>query len=218
MNGSFDDYMDEEDDYSDEHQDDWDDDDLEDDLEDDDDDYSDEEDDCSDDDDDYSDEEDDDSDEDQDDWDDDDPEDDGSDNQDDDSDEDGDRLHQDLERLSYLFPLCIDDDYRFVIVRAVRLPPGYNCNETSLLIELPPDYPCSPPGIAGYRVFASPNLRFRGRPLADLHPHNYPGYATPGFGPWAWLCYQAIAWDLFTDNLVKFVEMVRADLTDPPTA
>jgi hypothetical protein len=137
--------------------------------------------------------------------------------EDDYSDEDGDYLYQDLKRLSRHFSLLVDDDYQFVVVRGVRLPPGYNCIETGLLVELPADYPSSPPGIGGSHVYASPDLRFCGRGLADLHPSTFPKYATPGFGPWAWLCYQAIAWDPMNDDFIRFIEMVRADLTDPPT-
>jgi hypothetical protein len=154
-------------------------------------------------------------DEDQDDSEDDDPDDDGGDD-DDDQDEDGDSLHQDLKRLSDHFPLWLDDDYRFVVVRGVKLPPGYNYDTTDLLVGLPADYPCSPPGIGDSPVYTSPDLRFHGRVLADLHPGN-PKYATPGHAPWAWLCYRTIDWDPLIDDLIKFVEMVRADLTDPPT-
>jgi hypothetical protein len=86
-----------------------------------------------------------------------------------------------------------------------------------LLIELPHDYPLSPPGLGDYRVFASPYLLFWSRMLQDLHPETTPCYATPGFGPWAWWCYQYIRWSPRRDDLVRFVEMVRADLTNPPT-
>jgi hypothetical protein len=127
------------------------------------------------------------------------------------------RLEQDLERLSEHFPLWIDDHYRFVVIRGVRLPPGYNKDETDLFLEIPADYPFSSPGLGDSRVYVSPHLRFRGETLVDLHPSSTPKYEVPGFGPWAWLCYQAIGWSLFTDDLVKFVEMVRADLTSPAT-
>ena len=127
------------------------------------------------------------------------------------------RLQRDLARLSEHFDLWIDDDYRFVIVRGVRLPPGYNYDETDLLLEIPADYPITPPGIGEDRVYVSPDLRCFGRTLTDLHPWQTPKYQVPGFGPWAWLCYQAIGWSFLTDDLVKFVEMVRADLTSPST-
>jgi len=127
------------------------------------------------------------------------------------------RLMEALQRLSFHFPLCVNDDHKFVVVGGVRLPPGYNRDHTPLLIELPADFPCSPPGIAGRRVFVPPDLRFRGRRLADIHPGTTPRFSTPGFGPWAWLCYEAINWNPLKDNLITFIEMVRADLTNPET-
>ena len=167
---------------------------------------------------------DDDDDEDEDDWDDDeDDEDDWDDWDDEDDDQDhkqvigsGSRLDQDIERLSHFFPLWLDDWCRFVVVERVRLPPGYNLRDTSLLIELPSDYPASPPGIGNNRVFVSPNLTFYGRKLRDVHPEHRPRLTDP-FGGWAWFCYQSIRWHPLVDDLITFVEMVRTDLTNPPT-
>lgn len=128
------------------------------------------------------------------------------------------RLERHLKLLSKQYPLWIDDDYRFVIVGRVRLPPGYNCREASLLIELPLDYPVTPPGVGGHRVYVYPQLRFRGRALHDLHPERTPGYLTPGFGPWAWWCYQRITWIPSRDDLIRLVEMIRADMFNPRTS
>jgi hypothetical protein len=126
-------------------------------------------------------------------------------------------LEKHCRRLSRHHPLWIDDDYAFVIVGHVLLPPGYNLERTNLLIELPDDYPVSPPGIGDFRVYVSPHLRFQGRELKDLHLYITPSYTTLGFGPWAWWCYQSVRWYPKRDNLIRFVEMIRADLTDPPT-
>ena len=98
----------------------------------------------------------------------------------------------------------------------VKLPPGYNLAVTSVLVEIPSDYPLSPPGIGGNRVYVSPWLRFRSRTIRDVHPDRTPSYLTPGSGPWAWWCYQEIRWYPVRDNLIRFMEMFRADLTNPP--
>ena len=127
------------------------------------------------------------------------------------------KLQQDLQDLSQYYDLWIDDWYRFVIIRGMNLPPGYNYATTDVLLELPSDYPVSPPGQGKYSVMINVNLRFRGRLPAEYREHRTPEFPTPGFGPWAWICYQQINWDPFYDNLIGFVEMLRADLTNPPT-
>ncbi|HUX00694.1 MAG: E2/UBC family protein [Phycisphaerae bacterium] len=117
-----------------------------------------------------------------------------------------------LQILSVAYSLTISDDYRWVIVHDFLVPPGYNWSYIDVLVEIPWDYPCSPLGVGGSHVFVPPDLRYRGRTLRDLHPE-----ITPGWGRWAWFCYERVAWDPYRDNLVTFLETVRADLTYPPT-
>jgi hypothetical protein len=124
------------------------------------------------------------------------------------------RFERDLLHLSLASPLWIDHENQFLIA-TINLPPGFNRSSTELLLQIPADYPLSPPGVGGNRIFVHPDLRFRGNKLADLHESRSPDFATPGHGPWAWLCYEEIRWDPERDDLVKFVEMVRADLTQP---
>ena len=117
------------------------------------------------------------------------------------------RLDNDLNMLSLGYSLSISDDLEWVTVHDFKLPPSYNYSYTDILIELPADYPLSPPGV-GSHIYTDPDLRFRGRKLEDLHEN-----VNPGWGNWAWLCYEWINWDPNTDDLVKFMEMVRSDLT-----
>jgi hypothetical protein len=124
-------------------------------------------------------------------------------------------LDEELQQLSRGFELWIDDDSHFVILGGVKLRPGYNAPETQLLIEIPQDYPVSPPGIGASRVYVPATLNYRGRRLRQVHEQQRPNFETPGFGPWAWWCYCQIAWDPTRDDLTKFVEMVRADLSNP---
>ena len=134
----------------------------------------------------------------------------------DDSCEEPSRLKRELQQLSEHFPLWIDDDYRFVIVQNVKLPPGYNREETELLIELPADYPYSPPGLGSSSIYVLSGLFFNGKPLRDYRVLK-PKYPVPEPGSWAWLCYETLDWCVFTDDLIKLVELIRTDLTSPPT-
>ena len=127
------------------------------------------------------------------------------------------RMGRHLRDLSRALPLWVDDVDAFFIVSGLKLPPGYNVSHTDTLIELPPDYPLSPPGVGDYRVYLPPSLRFNRRKLKDLHEERTPNFDTPGFGPWAWFCYEYVGWSPECDDLIKFVEMVRADMTSPRT-
>lgn len=120
-----------------------------------------------------------------------------------------------VEELALYCQVSVFIAHRAIVICHLRLPPGYDRNEIPLLVELPADYPCSPPGIAGRRVYVPPDLRFHGHRLADIHPGTTPCFSTPGFGPWAWLCYETIEWNPLGDNLITFLEMIRGDLTDP---
>jgi hypothetical protein len=120
-------------------------------------------------------------------------------------------LRRHLQALSVAFRLSVANDYSYVVVHGVRLPPGFDRSEIDLLIEIPDDYPSSPPGV-GKRIYVPKNLRFQGRQLEDVHE-----YSDPGWGSWAWFCFQYIDWDPQTDSLITLVELIRADLTDPKT-
>jgi hypothetical protein len=126
-----------------------------------------------------------------------------------------DPLEHDVGLLSQCFSISLDESYQFVIVQGVMLPPGYNRDTINVLIELPADYPLSPPGLGDCLVYVSAGLLFHGRKLAMYWEQNVPEYPTHGFGPWAWLCYEMISWDPESDDLITFVEMLRADLTNP---
>jgi hypothetical protein len=122
-------------------------------------------------------------------------------------------LHRHLADLSRAYRLWIGDGDEFVIITGVNLPPGHNMAQTDLLVELPSDYPLSPPGVGDSRIFVPAGIRRQGRQLRHVHEGTTPDFETPKFGPWAWWCYSHISWDPCRDNLIKFVEMVRADFT-----
>jgi len=117
--------------------------------------------------------------------------------------------HLDRLTLGYSLTVSLNDDW--LIVHDFKLPPGYNARTTDILVCIPSDYPVSPPGIAA-RVYVSPRLRFHGRKLDDVHED-----VTPGWGDWAWFCFEHINWDMHRDDLVTFLEIIRLHLTNPQT-
>lgn len=117
--------------------------------------------------------------------------------------------------LSLAYTLSVDDHWRWLVVEDFNLPWGYNHSQIQVLIELPNDYPLSPPGVGSSGIFLPRSIRYHDRELRDLHPRTRPRVRCRG--KWAWFCYQWIHWDPMWDDLVKLLEMVRADLTNPKT-
>ena len=113
-----------------------------------------------------------------------------------------------LKDLSCAYRLDVAKNFSFLILREFNLPPGYSLTETDIWLEIPSDYPESPPGVGGSRVYVPEGLKFRGRTPEDYHR---------GIGPngWAWWCYEQIDWAPCHDDLISFFEIVRAHMTDP---
>lgn len=119
-------------------------------------------------------------------------------------------LINDLLMLKVGYVVIVHENYKWFIAKDFKLPPGYNYRLTDILVEIPEDYPCSPPGVGISHVYLNPKLRFRGRKLSDLHE-----YTTPGWGEWAWYCFQSIQWDMIRDDLVNFMDIIRTELSNP---
>lgn len=118
------------------------------------------------------------------------------------------RLKTDLRTLSYVYPIAIGDDCETIIIKNFLLPPGYNGNRISVLLEIPQNYPESAPGVGDAKVYVPETLRYRGRKPADFHDSSrYDG--------WAWWCYEWIKWNPQKDNFITFFEMLRAHMTNP---
>ena len=116
-----------------------------------------------------------------------------------------------LEKLSYVCTVDEARDYSFIIVHEVNLPPGYNFNKISVLIEIPSEYPLFPPGIGNSKIYLPRGLLFNGRKLKDFHED----IVFENNMNWGWFCYQHINWDPNWDDLTTLLEMIRADLSDP---
>jgi len=118
-------------------------------------------------------------------------------------------LDEHLRVMSLGYPLSISDDRKWLVVHGFRLPPGYNRTHTDVLIEIPEDYPLTPPGVATVLCVA-PDLLYQGHVL-----QSYDVRDVPGLGRWGYLCYRGIRWRPCSDNLVTLTEMLRVDLTNP---
>jgi len=121
------------------------------------------------------------------------------------------RLDEHLRALSTVYPLSILSDYKYVIVHNFKLPPGFNRSHIDILVEIPEDYPCSPPGV-NTNICVPLDLLFKGKELKSVYKR-----AVAELGELGWFCYQSIDWDPNRGNLIKLMEMVRSDLTNPPT-
>ncbi len=120
-------------------------------------------------------------------------------------------LRDDLRSLSYVYPVALDDDYESIIVKDFNLPQGYNYDSISILLDLPLDYPESPPGVGEAEVYVPRGLLFKGRKPEDYHENSGPTEK------WAWWCYESIDWNPCTDDFITFFEMLRAHMTNPKT-
>ena len=126
-------------------------------------------------------------------------------------------LIKDLKYVSQFYDVLLDDFNRFVVITDFRLPPGYNFELSAVLITIPNDYPISPLGIGKNRVYLPISLRYQGRELADFHPNSSPPFTAPGCRAWGWWCYEQVKWNPKLDSFHEFLEMLRADLTNPRT-
>lgn len=81
--------------------------------------------------------------------------------------------------------------------------------ETSVLIDIPYDFPMSPPGV-GFshpsRAIHLPRIYYKGKLMSDFY--------TCKHDPWCWFCFQRIDWDPWHDNLLTLVALVEASITD----
>lgn len=79
---------------------------------------------------------------------------------------------------------------------------------TSVLIDIPYDFPLSPPGI-GYahptRAIHLPRLYYNGGRMKDLHDCAH--------HPWCWLCFRSMRWDPGHDNLLSLLALVEASIS-----
>jgi hypothetical protein len=118
-------------------------------------------------------------------------------------------IERDVRALSHRYPVGMDDDLHQIVVRNFNLPPGYNWETVPVLLEIPEDYPESPPGVGPSRLYVPRGLLYHGRKPEDYHEESGPSKS------WAWWCYESIDWDPCRDNLITFFELLRAHMTNP---
>lgn len=120
-------------------------------------------------------------------------------------------LQNHIEAISYGCSVDVPDDCSHIIINNVLLPFGYNRTSIPILIQIPPDYPISPPGVGNHRIFMPSALRYNNRKPKDLH-ENLNFQRNPY---WAWWCYERINWNPMSDDLITLLEMIRADMQNP---
>ena len=118
-------------------------------------------------------------------------------------------LVEDVLALSEAYSVELADDYDSLLIRDFNLPPGYNWHTVTVKLEVPEDYPESPPGVGNSHVYLPNGLRYQDRIPNDYH-ESWRG------GDLAWWCYRKINWDPCRDTLITFFELLRAHMTDPP--
>jgi hypothetical protein len=122
-------------------------------------------------------------------------------------------LEEDVRALSYAYQVALDDDCRHLFLKDFNTPPGYNFSTIPVLLEIPFDFPESPPGVGGSLLFLPRGLRYYGRKPQDFHEEVGP--AQDSGKQWGWWCYERIDWDPCHDDLITFFELLRTDMTDP---
>jgi hypothetical protein len=118
-------------------------------------------------------------------------------------------LEDHIRALSYAYPTALDDYCRHILVKGYNLPPGYKFSSIPALLEIPADYPESPPGVGDSHLYVPRGLRYHGRKPKEYHEDRGPSE------DWAWWCYQHIDWDPCRDNLITFFELLRVHMTKP---
>jgi len=128
-------------------------------------------------------------------------------------------IQRDIRRLSRRgFGVRHGRDFSWVSVDGLTLPQlaggtwsdanGRPIRHTSVLIDIPPDFPRHPPG----RGFAHPShavhvpdLRFKGRRIRELHQCSHQ--------PWFWICFREMHWERGF-GLLELVQIIESSLAE----
>lgn len=106
------------------------------------------------------------------------------------------------------------DDFRWVYIPYFDLPEGFNAKDGELLIELPKNYPFSPP----QNFFLHKDIKtFEGYSIDHYYPK--PSMSKYHDKGWAWFCIHIKKWrateDIMqSDNLLTCVDLVYINLTE----
>jgi hypothetical protein len=109
-------------------------------------------------------------------------------------------------------------NYEWVCVHGLDLPgtPGSWTDkqgnvvfETSVLIDIPYDFPISPPGVG----FSHPSRAIH-LPLIYYNRYKMSDFYTCVHDPWCWFCFQSIDWDPMQDNLLTLLALVEASISE----
>ncbi len=81
-------------------------------------------------------------------------------------------LVKQIKDLSHRFPVDAQTDYSSILVRGFETPPGYNLSRIDVRLELPEDYPASPPGVSPSYVYVPAKFAF---PRSETERFSSPG-------------------------------------------
>jgi hypothetical protein len=112
-----------------------------------------------------------------------------------------------LRDLSHIHSVDVREDYSVVLVRGFETPPGYTPRFIDIRIEIPEDYPASPPGLIPNHIYVPAELRLHGEEPEDFHPTSSPD-------GWAWWCFEKIDWDPCEDDLITLMELLRLTMSE----
>ncbi|WP_230741801.1 E2/UBC family protein [Methanooceanicella nereidis] len=110
------------------------------------------------------------------------------------------RLLNDLDHLSYVFNIEVDDKLNWVLIHDYGLPSGFNKETSDILLNVE-GFPYLPPGNV-YGVYMDLGLLYNGKKL----PNYYDSIERTMFGKyWAWLCTGKMHWNSKIDNIFTFL-------------
>jgi ubiquitin-protein ligase len=108
-------------------------------------------------------------------------------------------------------------DHEWVVIHGVELPdPGAWTDQygnalyhTSILIDIPYDFPMSPPGVGTShpnRAIHLPLILHNGNVMSDFHECQH--------DPWRWFCFEWMEWNPWHDDLLTVVALVEASISE----
>jgi hypothetical protein len=124
------------------------------------------------------------------------------------------RVNEEARILSYRYQTMVDENTRFLGVKDFPLNRNYSQSTTHVLVKIPKKYPNVPPKY--FYLFLQ--LRYKGGNIPHFYRvDDFNELAGNGFGKY---CYYLLSWkpsrDIKSgDNLIKFLEQIKAVLDNP---
>ncbi len=117
--------------------------------------------------------------------------------------------------------IIISNGGKRVFITDFLLPPEYSPRTTNIIINLPDNYPLTPPGISSsVGIYFRANLKRNGRELTCSRDafHGTCGHCPERMKVkgWAWWCFARFeGWDPTKDDLVKIILILKDTIENP---